>query len=1049
MKKYFSLLLLSLVMVMCFSVSVFAEVTETDVSANQDGSVMAIFDSETGVMTIRGNGPMIDYASEEDNYSVKWSNVTKLVIEEGVTHIGNYAFSAYRSWNKTYYRLTALTEEIVIPSSVETIGKYAFMGATIPKITIGSGVTEIGDGAFKGANINSIEFADNSSLTTIGSSAFYGSNLAAIDIPASCTTISDSAFKGSKLTSINVPEGCTTISSLAFANCTSLETVVLPSTITSIGVNVFADSKYIKSFTWVSADVDIGENPFSINMGYSATDKVATVHANHIYMKESLEALGYTVSTVGETTGSPWDTYPDCYTFEVGAENSTDVMAYFNSYSGVFTLRGSGAMANYGGYKTGTGYSVPYSAYISSIKKLVIEEGVTRIGEYAFYTNSYTSSTYMDGLEEPFTFPSTLESIGYSAFDGTNYPGALVVPATLKTFESLPTKGVTSVYFEEGVENIGACPNCDTITSVYIPSTAKNIPGIGSANLSELTIMADGAGLFDVTPIGATLGKNVSAKTATVREDQYYLIECLEYLGFTVNTIAGEELEPWETYPTGVYSYTPYVTNVGADGDNVKCCYNSITKTMKFWGEGAIQDYEDATIGYVHNPLQSTIGSTRTVIFYDGITEIGDKLFDYCWSSYVYADASSITSVTIPSTVTRIGSWAFGYLGASEIVIPESVETIEAYAFKSASPTVIYNLSEENQTIGDDAFNVSSSSAPTVYQYRANTAMEAAVAPFASEIIYFDDDSVVLSGTLDNGVTWEYDPTTKTLTFGGSGEIPSYEDGSQPWYSAASTYGGVGNYVFGSGITGFGSGVIGSYGSSYGSDGSGSLFYYPSGSDGLLGSLNSYGSGGTYGGVTPSGGSGGTGGDSGTGGAGGSTDEGSDGDNTGGSTDTGDGSGSSGNSGSTGSDTSSDDTTMIIVDAEPTNFLVTVPIRIDVEMDADGNVTTGDGYYVENECAMGPILITDIKVVPATNWSLVDWNSDFYNMKASSKVIGLTINGVEVGSDGSVVMNDSLSSVIRNKEFKELFFGAKLSAQKSTLQANAAAVIFTVDFDKV
>ena len=140
---------------------------------------------------------------------------------------------------------------------------------------------------------------------------------------------------------------------------------------------------------------------------------------------------------------------------------------------------------------------------------------------------------------------------------------------------------------------------------------------------------------------------------------------------------------------------------------------------------------------------------------------------------------------------------------------------------------------------------------------------------------------------------------------------------------------------------------------------------------------------------------------------------------------------------------------MIIVDAEPTNFLVTVPIMIEVNMDRRGNIDCGDGYYVHNECALGPIIITDIKVVAETNWQLADWNTDFANMAVSSKKIGLTINDVEVGSDGSVVMNTSLSSVIRNQEKKELTFDAKLSAQRKALKENVAAVVFTVDFDKV
>ncbi|WP_162611041.1 hypothetical protein [Flavonifractor sp. An91] len=143
-----------------------------------------------------------------------------------------------------------------------------------------------------------------------------------------------------------------------------------------------------------------------------------------------------------------------------------------------------------------------------------------------------------------------------------------------------------------------------------------------------------------------------------------------------------------------------------------------------------------------------------------------------------------------------------------------------------------------------------------------------------------------------------------------------------------------------------------------------------------------------------------------------------------------------------------DESTYIIVDAEPTMFKVQVPIKIDVSMDTEGTVTTGSGYTVDNLCAMGPVVIENIKVTTATNWKLSDFNADYANMKVSSRVIGLQINGVNVETDGSVIMNDSLSSVIRHAESKELTFAAKLPAQKTGIQENAAAVIFTVDFDK-
>lgn len=144
-----------------------------------------------------------------------------------------------------------------------------------------------------------------------------------------------------------------------------------------------------------------------------------------------------------------------------------------------------------------------------------------------------------------------------------------------------------------------------------------------------------------------------------------------------------------------------------------------------------------------------------------------------------------------------------------------------------------------------------------------------------------------------------------------------------------------------------------------------------------------------------------------------------------------------------------DDDAMIILDAVPTNFMVTVPIAINAFMDSLGNVSTGDGYYVENVCAWGPVVIKDVKVVSESDWVLVDWDSDFANMQASTKNMGMTINGVKVAVTGVVSLNDDLSSVIKYQDSKELTFELRLPAQRVALQENIAAVVFTVDFDKV
>lgn len=144
-----------------------------------------------------------------------------------------------------------------------------------------------------------------------------------------------------------------------------------------------------------------------------------------------------------------------------------------------------------------------------------------------------------------------------------------------------------------------------------------------------------------------------------------------------------------------------------------------------------------------------------------------------------------------------------------------------------------------------------------------------------------------------------------------------------------------------------------------------------------------------------------------------------------------------------------DEDVMIILFANPTNFMVTVPIAINAFMDGTGNISTGDGYYIENACAWGPVVIKDVKVVTESEWTLVDFDSDFVNMKASTKCMGMKINGTKVAITGVVSMNDSLSSSIKYQDSKELTFEVKLPAQKVDLQENIAAVVFTVDFDKV
>ena len=118
--------------------------------------------------------------------------------------------------------------------------KYPSWGLSITKVVIENGVTNIGDMAFTDCkSLTSITIPD--SVTSIGYGAFYGcTSLTSITIPDSVTSIVDSAFEGcTSLTSITIPDSVTSIGYSAFYNCTSLTSVTIPGSVTDIGDQAF------------------------------------------------------------------------------------------------------------------------------------------------------------------------------------------------------------------------------------------------------------------------------------------------------------------------------------------------------------------------------------------------------------------------------------------------------------------------------------------------------------------------------------------------------------------------------------------------------------------------------------------------------------------------------------------------------------------------------------------------------------------------------------------------------------------------------------------
>ena len=151
------------------------------------GALTWNYKKDSATLTISGNGPIENFAASD---KVAWSavraGVKKLVVSEGITEIGDYAF----------YYMPQLTE-ISLPSTVTRIGKCAFA---------------------------------------------FCSSMTAISVPAGVTSVGESAFEAcSSLLAIRLQEACTSIGPRAFAFCRSLEKVFVFGKLDAIGAQTFRD----------------------------------------------------------------------------------------------------------------------------------------------------------------------------------------------------------------------------------------------------------------------------------------------------------------------------------------------------------------------------------------------------------------------------------------------------------------------------------------------------------------------------------------------------------------------------------------------------------------------------------------------------------------------------------------------------------------------------------------------------------------------------------------------------------------------------------------
>ena len=350
------------------------------------------------------------------------------------------------------------------------------------------------------------------------------------------------------------------------------------------------------------------------------------------------------------------------WTFSVSAATYSgtcgkNVRWSLNASTGVLNIAGSGAMYDFVNYE-----SVPWYENKSYIKNVVIESGITSIGDFAFY--------YCKSLSN-ITIPNSVTKIGELSFVNCVSLTSVDIPVGVTSINSMTFNGcssLTSISIPKNVTTIDffAFNGCSSIKSITIPASVTNLGRNAFARCSNLkSITVDGNNENYVSQDGVVFNK-----------DKTTIICC-----------PGGK--------SGVYTIPKSVREIGAGA---------------FYGcENLTEIVLPNTVTSIHNDAFYGCSLITSLMIPSSVTSVGMNSFGGCnklknikvdednkyyisqegvlfnkdkTSIIIYPNGKSDSSYTIPKNVITIEDNAFsGSNYLTRIIIPNSVTTIANSAF--------------------------------------------------------------------------------------------------------------------------------------------------------------------------------------------------------------------------------------------------------------------------------------------------------------------------------------------------------------------------------
>lgn len=681
----------SLLLSVCFSVNA----QETSGSCGEN----ATWTYESTTLTISGTGAMDDYAyGEAPWYNDYASSMTSLVIEDGITSIGNNAFAGCEILNSVQYPASGFT----------SIGDYAFSGAKVKQPNLPRTLTHLGTGAFAGSQAKGVSIP--ASLKKIGDFAFEScANLESVGIFEGVEEIGESAFDGCAFTVITIPGTVKTIGDGAFMSNTELESVYISAGVKTIGDAAFQGCTGLKK-------IGIGGNtkPSLGDAVFTDYDGTTPLEVEAIYVPYGFDYYGGWGGFDSEKFNTEFiGTWTNSEDPSLGSGNWR-----FDLFDGKLTVSGTGQL-NVAPWNDEPAINpIVYQDYEhpgfwGGIKSAVFGNGITSLENMACgmqincasVTLPNTLKTITNSALEECAFtsidlPEGLETIDMYAFFGSKLT-SVVIPSTVTKL------GYSAFLYNEDLEVVTLLPTtppalepelpfgeCEALTAIYVP-----------AGCAETYKTTEGWDTY------AALTKDAPTTTFT-----YTASEKVTKFDAYANFKGAMSVKSHDFADgAGTVVYEGYVTTIG----EMALTYTKLTSitipecvtvidTYSFQGSNKL-----TTVNFAGTSVLTTIGdrafnscSALTAFTVPAtVTSIGASAFAYCSElatftfagtptitsigNTAFSDCKKLTSFTIPESVTTLGTTVFWFAGLTTLHIPAGVTSIGQALFCSSPVTSV------------------------------------------------------------------------------------------------------------------------------------------------------------------------------------------------------------------------------------------------------------------------------------------------------------------------------------------------------------------------